>query len=114
LLASVRVYATHIEPNNLQLREVVIQSEKIERPFTLLHLSDIQSGGIGRYETKVFQKIRALDPDLILHTGDLLQPRGGLTRKGELPKLAALFETINPPLGMFTVEGESDTALVDF
>lgn len=114
LLASVRVYATHIEPNNLQLREVVIRSEKIDRPFTLLHISDIQSGGIGAYEEKVFEKIRALNPDLILHTGDLLQPRGGLTREGELPKLAALFETLDPPLGMFTVEGESDTALVDF
>jgi predicted MPP superfamily phosphohydrolase len=114
LLASVRVYATHIEPNNLQLREVLIHSEKIDRPFTLLHLSDIQSGGIGPYEEKVFDKVRALNPDLILHTGDFLQPRGGLTRQGELPKLAALFETLDPPLGMFTVEGESDTALVNF
>ena len=114
LLASIRVYATHIEPHNLQLREVVIHSEKIDRPFTLLHMSDIQSGGIGPYEKKVFKQIRTLNPDLILHTGDLLQPRGGLTRKGELPKLAALFDTLDPPLGMFTVEGESDTALVDF
>lgn len=114
LLASIRVYATHIEPHNLQLREVVIHSEKIDRPFTLLHMSDIQSGGIGAYEEKVFDSIRALNPDLILHTGDLLQPRGGLTRKGELPKLAALFATLDPPLGMFTVEGESDTALVNF
>jgi len=114
LLASLRIYATHIEPHNLQLREVVIHSDKIDRPFTLLHMSDIQSGGIGSYEEKVFDKVRALKPDLILHTGDLLQPRGGLTRKGELPNLAALFETLNPPLGMFTVEGESDTSLVNF
>lgn len=114
LLISVRIYATHIEPNNLQLREVVIHSDKIDHSFTLLHISDIQSGGIGPYEEKVFEEIRALNPDLILHTGDLLQPRGDLTRQSELPKLAALFETLEPPLGMFTVEGESDTALVDF
>ncbi len=112
-LISLRVYATHIEPRNLQLREVVIRSSKVESPFTLLHMSDIQSGGIGTYEEEVFARIRDLDPDLIVHTGDLLQPLGNLTRQGELPKLASLFATLNPPLGMYAVEGESDMGLAN-
>lgn len=111
-LLSLRVYATHIEPRNLQLREVEIRSSKVSEPFSLLHISDIQSGGIGAYEEKVFERIRNLNPDLIVHTGDLLQPLGDLTRQSELPKLAALFATLNPPLGMYAVEGESDTGLV--
>jgi len=110
-LLTLRVYATHIEPRSLQLREVTISSSKVREPFTLLHISDIQSGGIGAYEEKVFDEIRALNPDLIVHTGDLLQPTGGLTRQSELPKLAALFATLHPPMGMYAVEGESDTGL---
>jgi predicted MPP superfamily phosphohydrolase len=113
LLVSLRVYATHIEPHLLQVHEVTIHSDKVTKSFTLLHLSDIQSGGIGAYEEKVFARIRDLNPDLIVHTGDLLQPQGGATRKSELPKLAALFATLNPPLGMYTVEGESDTGLTN-
>lgn len=112
LLIALRVYATHIEPHSLQLREVTIHSAKISRPFTVLHISDIQSGGIGVYEEEVVRRIQAINPDLILHTGDLLQPLGTLTRKSELPKLSALLSTLHPPLGMFTVEGESDTTVV--
>ncbi len=112
-LFSLRVYATHIEPRNLQIREVTIPSSKVSDPFTLLHISDIQSGGIGAYEDKVFARIRGLNPDLIVHTGDLLQPLGDLTRQSELPKLAALFATLNPPLGMYAVEGESDMGLAN-
>jgi uncharacterized protein len=111
-LFGLRVYATHIEPHLLQLREVTIATNKLSRPFTALHISDIQSGGIGGYEEKVFAKIRALNPDLILHTGDFLQPTGNLTHASELPKLARLFATLNPPLGMYTVEGESDTPIL--
>ena len=111
LLAAVRLYATHIEPRNLQVRHLEIALDQVKRPFTILHISDIQSAGIGGYEAHVFERIRALKPDLILHTGDFLQPLGGRTHAGELPKLAALFETLNPPLGMYTVEGESDARL---
>lgn len=111
LLVSIRVYATHIEPWNLQVREVTITTPRITRPFTVLHISDIQSAGIGDYESTVFSRIRALHPDLILHTGDLLQPTRGRTLKSEGPKLAELFATLSPPLGMFSVEGESDTTL---
>lgn len=110
-LVGLRVYATHIEPHNLQVRELTLASEAVRRPFTILHMSDIQSAGIGDYEAAVFARIRELNPDLILNTGDFLQPQGGLTHEGELPKLAALFKTLHPPLGMYTVEGESDARI---
>lgn len=111
LLVALRIYATHIEPRCLQLREIEIALPQVARPFTILHISDIQSAGIGSYEARVFERIRALKPDLILHTGDFLQPQGDRTHEGELPKLAALFRTLDPPLGMYTVEGESDARI---
>lgn len=102
-----RIYATHIEPRLLQVREVTIASPKVTRPFSLLHTSDIQSAAIGPYEKKVFETIRRLNPDLILDTGDLLQPVSPLTYRTELPKVAALFRTLDPPLGMYMVEGDT-------
>lgn len=111
LLVSIRVYATHIEPRNLQVREVTLHSPKVTRPLRILHISDIQSGTIGEYESAVFDRIRDLKPDLVLHTGDLLQPVGGRTWAGEGRKLARLFAGIEPPLGKYTVAGESDYML---
>lgn len=112
-MAVTRIYATHIEPTQLQVREVVVYSPKITRPFSLLHISDIQSAGIGPYEAKVFNTIRALNPDLILDTGDLLQPAFPNTYRSELPKLAELFRTLSPPLGMFTSEGDTTGPIND-
>jgi uncharacterized protein len=103
-----RVYATHIEPRNLQIREVTIDSAKVSRPLRILHISNIQSAAIDQYEESVFAKIGELNPDLLLHTGDLLQPQGDATYESELPKLAQLFATVCPPLGKFSVDGESD------
>lgn len=111
LLLSLRVYGTHLEPRRLQVHEVTIHTPKVKRTLTVLHMSDIQSAGVGTYEEKVFDRIRALNPDLILYTGDFLQPVGKATFESELPKLAALFATLAPPLGMYAVEGESDHAL---
>ncbi|MBL7647119.1 MAG: metallophosphoesterase [Candidatus Hydrogenedentes bacterium] len=106
-MVATRIYATHIEPHRLQVREVTIASPKVTRPFTLLHISDIQSAAIGPYEQKVFDTVRGLNPDLILDTGDLLQPTPPLTYRTELPKVAALFRTLDPPLGMYMVEGDT-------
>lgn len=111
-LFALRIYATHFEPRNLQVREVTIASDKIKKPFTLLHISDIQSAGIGAYEREVFQKIAELHPDLLLNTGDLLQPIAPLTMQTELPKLAGLFRGLCPPMGMYTVQGDTDGPLV--
>lgn len=106
-MAATRIYATHIEPNLLQVKEVTIVSRKISRPFTILHTTDIQSAAIGAYEERVFRTIRALKPDLVLDTGDLIQPAAPWTYQSELPKIAALFRTLDAPLGMFTVPGDT-------
>ena len=110
-LAGIRLYATHIEPYRIQVRELTIPSEKVVVPLKILHLSDIQSTSIGTYEESVFARIQILNPDVIIHTGDFLQPLGDRSFESEVPKLARLFETLSPPLGIFTVEGESDWAI---
>ena len=104
----VRAYATYVEPRMLFVRQVDIVTAKVDRPLRILHISDIQSGRVGSYERRAFARMRALSPDLVLHTGDLSQPVPPAAWQTEAPKLAALFETLNPPLGKFGVYGDVD------
>ena len=100
LSLGLRVYATHIEPKRFVLRTVVIKTGKVDRAYRIVHIADIQSDAVGDHEARVFNRIRALRPDLILHTGDLLQPLPPASLASEIPKLAAIFRTLSPPLGM--------------
>ncbi len=111
------IYATHIEPYRLKVREVTMISDKVSRPLRILHITDIQSDEIDEYEVSVFDQMIALEPDLILHTGDLIQrygwfdPQGHLDYLAELEKLAAQFRRLDPPLGVYNVRGDTDPYL---
>lgn len=111
VLVCVRIYATHIEPRHLVLREVRFSSPHVKQPIRILHISDIQSDRIGRYEREVFRRMQDLHADIIVHTGDLLQPLPPASFGSELPKLAALFRGLSPPLGIYGVYGDVDEAL---
>ncbi len=112
-LFSIRIYATHIEPNFLVLRRVSLSTPKLEKPVRLLHITDIQSAAVGSHEERAFRKINELKPDLILNTGDMLQPIPPATWNSELPKITQLFDTISAPLGMFNIEGDSDWSMTE-
>lgn len=108
LLCGVFVYASLIEPYRLQVETIDLVSDKVTSPFTLLHLSDIQSGAVGRYERNVFARIQQLQPDLIIHTGDLLHPFMYKDLSREKTKIAQLFRTLDPPYGIYNVIGDVD------
>jgi len=114
IVIGVRINATHIEPHRLILHTVPIETPKAARPIDILHISDIQSDRIGPYEDRVFARIRELNPDLILFTGDLLQPISPSTVESEIPKIAALFQTLIPPLGLYGVYGNVDDEINRF
>lgn len=101
-------YMTHVEPARMLVREVEIESPKISEPLRILHMADIQSGGIGDYEQRIFRQVEILQPDLIIYTGDWLQPISPKDFQSEFPKLQALIRKINPPLGFFSVYGDTD------
>jgi len=52
-LVGARILMTHIEPYRLKLQTVTIQTDKVSRPIRILHISDIQSAAVGRYEKKL-------------------------------------------------------------
>jgi len=113
LVVAVSVYATRIEPGRLQLRKVIINTDKVERPVRIIHISDTQSASVGSYERDVFRRIRELEPDIVFFTGDLLQPIRPATYESELPKITALLRELEPPMGIYGVFGDTDVRFVD-
>ncbi|MFP4673145.1 MAG: metallophosphoesterase [Opitutales bacterium] len=101
-----RYYVTSVEPERMVVRRVAFKTPKLGRPVRLLHISDIQAGSIGDYEHRLFKRIELLEPDLIVYTGDFLQVVPPATFEEEWPKLRALFEEVDPPLGVFAVFGD--------
>lgn len=111
LIFGLRVYMTYVEPTRLVLREVTIESRKVKQSLRILHISDIQAEYIGKYEREVFKSINELEPDLVLHTGDLLQPVDKSRYDSELAKIIELLRTLKAPLGVYTVLGDVDQRL---
>ena len=104
-------YATILEPQRIQVEEIAFASPKIAGAVKILHLSDIQTQAVGRYEQKVFALIRQLNPDLIIHTGDLIEIGDRQQRERELQKLAVLFKQLKPQYGIYCVIGDTDRFL---
>ena len=110
-LFALRYYVTYVEPQQLVLRQVRIETPKLGQPLRILHISDIQAGSIGAYEKEIFARIAELEPDLILNTGDYLQEVPPATFESEWPKLVALFRSIEPKHGIYGVFGDTDLEL---
>lgn len=111
LFFGARVWCTHIEPHRAVLRRETVALGKSIQPLRILHISDTQSRRVGAYEERVFQRIGQIQADLILHTGDFLQPMIDNSWESEWPKLEALIQTLDPPLGIYGIQGDVD---VDF
>lgn len=108
-----RVWMFHVEPNWLASRHVVVPTPKLAAPLRIVHFSDFQSDGIDGHELRAVDRIIGARPDLVIHTGDILQPLPPLTLEGELPKAEALFSMIRPPIGFYNVVGDTDGTLVE-
>jgi predicted MPP superfamily phosphohydrolase len=111
LLLSVFGYATFIEPHRIQVEEIPIVSAKVSEEVKILHISDIQSTGVGAYERNVFQLIQQIKPDLILHAGDFTQVRDPLKRDQTIWELAMLLGPLKPKYGIYFVLGDTDAPI---
>ncbi len=106
-----RYYVTYVEPERLVLRQVRLETPKLDRPVRILHIADIQAGAIEDYQRAIFDQIEALEPDMILNTGDFLQVVPPATFQGEWAKLHELIARVNPQLGTYAVFGDTEREL---
>lgn len=113
-LLALRYYVTYVEPERLVIRQVRLETPKLETPLRILHIADIQAGSVGDYQESIFDAIETLQPDLIINTGDFLQVVPPATFEEEWAKLHALIARVNPPLGTYGVFGDTERELYRF
>jgi hypothetical protein len=107
--------AYHHGPYDLQVRRhaVDLRADPAAAPlgrFTLLHLSDVQTHAIRGYEERALARAQALRPDLIVFTGDYVQPRTGTSYVQAFADFNALLRRLDlwPPLGAFALAGDTE------
>jgi len=112
-LLGLYLYAYRIEPFNLQVRRHELSHDHpndVVRTLRVAHLSDIQTASVGAHEERALRAALAERPDLILLTGDYVQP-GVLAphRRAEEELRRLLVRTgLRAPLGVFAVQGDVD------
>jgi predicted MPP superfamily phosphohydrolase len=113
-VALVAVYwdAYHREPQDLRVRTHAIDLAQGEcrGRLRVLHLSDIQVDRVGDYQRRALAQARALRPDLVVWSGDYVQPRLSGSRAAATAELRALLAHMPIParLGAFAVRGDVD------
>jgi uncharacterized protein len=112
-LLAVYVEAYHREPEDLHVRRQTVDRSRggaVPRSLRIVHLSDIQADRIGPYQRLALRTALEQHPDLIVLTGDYVQPRLQRTRDRATADLNALLREIRfeASLGAFAVRGDVD------
>ena len=103
------VYGFYVEPFYLTASPLSLQapSEAVARPIRIVHLSDIHVERETRREREIVAKVKALQPDLILLTGDYLN-LSYLTDPLAIRDARALLSQLQAPYGVYAVNGSVD------
>lgn len=95
-------YGYFIEPYWIEVTTVEIQTEKLkDTSLRLLHISDMHCER-PRNEKTLVKLINALEPDIIVFTGD------SLNASNALPTFKETLNNLNAKLGKFAVRGNFD------
>lgn len=110
LIIAVGLYGSLYERNQIRLQRVTIDSERLPASFdgfTVAQFSDVHLGNLHRDSPlihKLVEQINALDPDIVVSSGDLVN-----IHSGELDSsYMALFSQIKAPV--YSVLGNHDLA----
>ena len=104
-------YAYFVEPTWLRVRQLTIRIKGLPLNldgFRLVQLSDLHVGSAipHWFLQKVINTTKALDPDLIVLTGDYVH-----TRPDEVADITTLLQQLRAPTGVFAVLGNHDYAV---
>ncbi|OGW27519.1 MAG: metallophosphoesterase [Nitrospirae bacterium GWC2_42_7] len=107
LSAAIATYG-YFEAGNIKTEKIVIRSSKISKEagsIRIVQISDVHLGLIvrGKKLKKILQEVKALKPDILVSTGDLVD---GQTCN--LKDLVTLFQEINPRYGKFAITGNHE------
>ncbi len=94
-------------PNRIRTRHIVLQTSKVKRVTSVLHLSDIHAERYGAREDRLVSLVNAQQADLILITGDVFIAPYELN-VGGFKAAVKILEQLNARHGIFIVEGHHD------
>lgn len=101
----VYVYSRYIEPNWIKVEELKIKNHNFSTEVSnlkIVHISDLHIRKEGIREKLLVKKINALNPDVILVTGDFLTEREGI------PAVLSVFSKLKSKQGIFGIFGDID------
>ena len=106
--------AYHREPTDLHVRRYAVDAARggpVHGRIRIVQLSDIQADHVGSYEEEALRTAAAEKPDLVVLTGDYVQPRLEPTRAAATLALNRLLRDVRwgAPLGVFAVKGDVDS-----
>jgi predicted MPP superfamily phosphohydrolase len=109
-------YSVYIEPFTVHVEKITITTPKIprEESLRLVQISDLHMRSIGRREKKVIDKVRMLDPDYVVITGDLFKTSGDFERykspafNKQLDDITRFILQLHDPERIFLVRGNHD------
>jgi predicted MPP superfamily phosphohydrolase len=101
-----------IEPHWLEVTHVTLTSDRLDEPVRMAVLADIQTDTPGEYEARVFARVKAEQPDLIVFLGDYIQANDPdfAANTRELNRLLREAD-LQAPLGMYAIQGNVDHGL---
>jgi uncharacterized protein len=108
---AIGLHAFVVEPSWLEITHVEHQTTAIDRELTIALVADIQTDAPGAYERRVLEAIADAQPDLVLWAGDYLQIDNPEAYARASKDFRALLResSLDPPLGMFAVQGNNET-----
>ncbi|MCP4453038.1 MAG: hypothetical protein GY809_16370 [Planctomycetes bacterium] len=101
-----------IEPHWLEVTHVSLSSDRLDEPIRVGVLADIQTDTPGEYDARVFARVKAEQPDLIVFLGDYIQANDPdfAANTRELNRLLREAD-LHAPLGMYAIQGNVDHGL---
>jgi hypothetical protein len=109
-ILALEIYGLYFEPFNLRTSQVHLAGpgKDAGAPLRILHLSDLHIERITRRERELIQQSRALQPDLIVLTGDYANV-DYLDDPHTWQDIHNLLSQLSAPLGVYAVTGTVDT-----
>ncbi len=101
------IYAFWIEPHRVHVTRQSLRSPKLKAgipPLRVLHLSDLHVERLTAREHQVLRRIRELQPDVILFSGDFLN-LSNVEDPVAWEQARAFLRALHAPLGVYAVSG---------
>jgi len=112
IILAMGIDAFLIEPHWLDVTHVTLTSDRLNQTVRIAVLADIQTDAPGDYDARVFARVKAEQPDLIVFLGDYIQdndPNFASTAR-ELNRLLREAD-LHAPLGLYAIQGNVDHGL---